>query len=227
MNGVLVRSGAWGAVLVVGALLCGCVRVTDGTAAVENGLPVELADVLIEPSRFPAPYRAAVLDPQATAEAVAAVDGVPAGASVEPPGCAPSPAGSGPRNAVSAQGVDPGTGAALTVILTRAGDVLAARRAQLERCPSYTATAGEVSTTVQTVLPPAPPVDADDSLTSEATVRRGSEPPVLVLTLSAQIEDVRVSVAWLNNDAGAAPDTTALDALFTETLSEVRRGAQR
>jgi hypothetical protein len=69
-------------------------------------------------------------------------------------------------------------------------------------------------------------VDADDSLASEATIRRSTEPPVRVLTLSAQIDDVRVTVTWMNNDGGVAPDTSALDVLFTEALSEVRRGAQ-
>ncbi|WP_226862580.1 hypothetical protein [Mycolicibacterium baixiangningiae] len=226
MNGVLVRGVAPGAVMLACALLCGCVRTTDGTAAVDSGMPVELADVLVEPSRFPAPYRAAVLDPQATGEAVAGVDGVPPGAVVGPAGCAPSPVGTGPRNAVAAQGVDSDTGAALTVILTRTGTALADRRAQLDRCPSVTATAGEVMTSVETVLLPAPPVDADDSLASEATIRRSTEPPVRVLTLSAQIDDVRLTAAWLNNDGGSAPDTSALDVLFTDALSSVRRGAR-
>ncbi|MGE2713563.1 hypothetical protein ACQI4L_05860 [Mycolicibacterium litorale] len=225
MDGVLVRGrGAPGAVLLACAVLCGCVRVVDGTAAVDGGLDVVLTDVLIEPSRFPAPYRAAVLDPQGTADAVAGVDGIAAAATVEPPECAPPQVGSGPGNAVAAQGVDPDTGAALVVILTRTGATLADRRAQLERCASVTATAGEVPTTVDTVLLPPPPADADDSLASEATIQRSSEPPVRVLRLGAQLEDVRLTAAWLNNDAGVAPDSAALDAVFTDALLSIHRG---
>ncbi|TDY08562.1 hypothetical protein BCL50_0631 [Mycolicibacterium litorale] len=226
MDGVLVRGrGAPGAVLLACVVvLCGCVRVVDGAAAVDDGMPVVLTEVLVEPSAFPAPYRAAVLDAHGVSEAVASVDGVPAGATVEPAGCAPAPVGSGPRNAVAAQGVDPGTGAALVVILTRTGTTLADRHAQVARCPSLTATAGEVVTTVDTVLLPARPVDADDSLASEATIRRSTEPPVRVLRLGAQIDDVRLTAAWLNNDASAAPDTAALDLLFADALLTVRRG---
>lgn len=224
MDGVRVRvRGAPGAVLLACAVLCGCVRVVGGAAEQDPGLPVTLADVLIEPSRFPAPYRAAVLDAQGTGDAIADVDGLPAGATVEPAGCAPAPAGAGPDNAVAAQGVDPGTGAALVVILTRSGATLQDRRTQLERCASTTATAGEVVTTVDTVLLPPPPADADGALAAEATIRRSTEPPVRVLRLGAQIDDVRLTVAWLNDD-GADPDTAALDAVFTEALSSVHRG---
>jgi hypothetical protein len=224
MDGARVRGrGARGTVLLACAVLCGCVRVVGGTPAVSPGLDVVLADALIGPSAFPARYRAAVLDPQGTVEAVAAVDGIAAGASVEPAHCTPAPVGSGPANAVAVQGVDPATGAALVVILTRTGAALADRRDQLARCASVTATAGEVVTTVDTALVPPPPADADDSLASETTIRRSTEPPVRALSLAAQIDDVRLTAAWLNNDPAVGPDTTALDTLFTAALVSLHR----
>lgn len=227
MDGVLVRGASGAVVALAGALLCGCVRVTDGTASLAaDAKPVVLADALLEPSRFPPAYRAAVLDPQATGEAVAAVEGVPVGATVEPPGCAPPRVGPGPEHAVAAQGVDSATGAALTVILTRTDTALSARRDQIARCAALTATAGEVVSTVDTVLLAPPPVDADESLASEATILRSTEPAVRVLTLSAQIDEARLTVAWLNNDPAVEPDTSALDVLFTDALLTLRRAAR-
>ncbi|KUI24497.1 hypothetical protein AU195_01535 [Mycobacterium sp. IS-1496] len=227
MDGVLVRGlGATGAVVLACAVMCGCVRMTDGTPSLDaDARPVVLAEALIDPSRFPPAYQAAILDPQATGEAVAAVDGVPTGAAVEPAGCAPPRVGPDPRRTVAAQGVDPSTGAALTVILTRADAALSSRRDQLARCASVTATAGEVVSTVDTVLLPPPPVDADDSLATEATIVRSTEPPVRVLALSAQVNEVWLTVAWLNNDPDTPPDTSALDTLFTDALLTLRRAA--
>lgn len=226
MDGVLVR-GASGVVVLAGALLCACVRFTDGTAApAADAKPVVLADALLEPSRFPPAYLAAVTDPQATGEAVAAVEGVPVGANVEPPGCAPPRVGLGPEHAVAARGVDSDTGAALTVILTRTDTALSVRRDQIARCTSLTATAGEVISTVDTVLLAPPPVESDESLASEATILRSTEPAVRVLTLSAQIDEARLTVAWLNTDPGVEPDTSALDVLFTDALLTLRRAAR-
>jgi hypothetical protein len=228
MDRVLVRGvGASGAVVLAGALLCACVRISGGTASLDvDAKPVVLADALLEPSRFPPAYRAAVLDPQGTGEAVAAVEGVPVGATVEPAGCAPPRVRPGPKHAVAAQGVDSDTGAALTVIVTRADTALSARRDQIARCASLTATAGEVVSTVDTMLLAPPPVDADESLATEATILRSTEPAIRVLTLSAQIDEARLTVAWLNNDPGVEPDTSALDVLFTDALLTLRRAAR-
>lgn len=225
MDGVLVRGlGASGAVVLACAALGGCVRMTDGAARPDaDARPAVLAQALIDPSRFPQAYPAAALDPQATGEAISGVDGVAAGATVEPAGCAPPRAGTGPKDAVAAQGVDPGTRSALTVILIRSTTDLSARREQLGRCASLTATAGEVVTTVETVLRPPPPVDADDSLARETTIRQSSEPAVRVLALAAQVDDVWLTAAWSNNDPAVEPDTAALDALFSDALSALRR----
>lgn len=224
MDGMLVRGvGATAALGLVCVLSSGCVRLTDGTAGLAAAAkPVVLADALLDPSRFPAAYPAAVLDEQGTAEAVTGVAGVPAGATVKPPDCAPPPTGSGPRDAVAAQGVDPATGAALTVILTRTYDALSVRREELERCPSFTATAGEVVTTVDTVLLPPPPADADDTLAAESTIRRADGPPVRTLVLTAQLDEVRLTAAWRNDDPGFEPDSAALDHVFGEALSAMR-----
>jgi hypothetical protein len=227
MDGVLARGiGASGVMVLTCALLSGCVRMTGGAPSLgADAKPVVLAEALIDPSRFPVPYQAAVLDPQATGEAVASVDGVPAGATVEPAGCAPPRVGPGPQHAVAAQGVDSATGAALTVLLTRSDTALSARRDQLTRCASLTATAGEVVTTVETALLAPPPMDADDSLASRTTIVRSHEPAVRVLTLSAQIDEARLTVAWMNNDPDGDPDTSALDVVFNDALLTLRRAA--
>ena len=65
-----------------------------------------------------------------------------------PPLCAPRPPGASPQDAVAVQGIDTATASSLTVAITRAATALTARRDQLSACPSFTATAGERSTTV-------------------------------------------------------------------------------
>ena len=69
-------------------------------------------------------------------------------------------------------------------------------------------------------------MDADESLATEATILRSTEPAIRVLTLSAQIDEARLTVAWLNNDPGVEPDTSALDVLFTDALLTLRRAAR-
>jgi len=79
-----------------------------------------------------------------------------------------------------------------------------------------------------TVLP-APPVDADDSYAVDQTVAAESSGSVRrTLTLAAQIGDVRVSATWLHEGtkettSDIAPDTQALDTLFTDAVLKVRR----
>jgi len=76
---------------------------------------------------------------------------------------------------------------------------------------------------------PAPPVDADDSLAVDQTVTTESSGSMRrTLTLAAQIGDMRISATWLHEGSkettrGAAPDTQALDALFTDAVLAVRR----
>ena len=79
-----------------------------------------------------------------------------------------------------------------------------------------------------TVLP-APQVDADESYAVDQTVT--AEPSGSMrrtLTLAAQIADVRVSATWLHDETpeatpDVAPDTQALDTVFTDAVLKVRR----
>ena len=47
-----------------------------------------------------------------------------------------------------------------------------------------------------------------------------------VQTLGAQIDEARLTVAWLTNDLDVEPDTAVLDVLFTDALQALRRAAQ-
>jgi hypothetical protein len=79
-----------------------------------------------------------------------------------------------------------------------------------------------------TVLP-APPVDADATYAVDQTVTAESSGSMRrTLTLAAQIGDVRVSATWLHEGTrettpDVAPDTQALDTLFTDAVLKVRR----
>jgi hypothetical protein len=217
------------ALLAVVALVGGCVRQVAGTATVDGpqplgARPIPVADLLIEPTRFPAKYPAAVLPAKDVDRALADVDGVPAGSEVTPPECAPLPVLAPQKAAV--QGVDQATGSRLTVTVVRPVPSVRARVGQLEECPTFTSTAagegGEVST-VTVALPPAPPVDSDDSFAVDQTVRAQSsdEPGTRTLTLVALINDVRVTASWQSASV-SSPDAQALDALFTAAVLKVR-----
>lgn len=226
MGGALVRNISSGAVAVAvaSAVLGGCVHTVDGAGSGPQASAPMLAGLLVPPAGFPPGYPAATLDAQGAGEAIGDIDGVEAGAAVDPADCAPPPPGPAPVDAVAARGVDPATGAALTVALTRTDTPLSRRRDQIVRCPAFTATAGEVVSRVAMTLPARPPVDAPDSLAVETTIRRSTAPQIVVLTLVAQIDDVRVAVALTDDDPESAPDTAALDALFSDAVVHVRRG---
>ena len=72
-------------------------------------------------------------------------------------------------------------------------------------------------------------MDADDSYAVDQTVTAGSSGSMRrTLTLAAQIGDVRVSATWLHEGTpeatpDVAPDTQALDTLFTDAVLKVRR----
>ena len=157
--------------------------------------------------------------------------GVPAGSEVTPPECAPLPVLADQRAAV--QGVDDDSGARLIVTVIRPVSSVRARVAQLADCPSFTSTAagaaGEV-TKVTVDLPPAPPVDADDSYAVGQTVtpKSSGEPDTTTLTLVALVDDVRVTASWQQNGSSdASPDTQALDTLFTDAVLKVRQEIPR
>jgi len=223
------------AALTAAVLVGGCARVVAGTARVGDphvapARPIPVADLLIEPSRFPAQYPAAALPPKDVDRALGEIDGVPAGSEVTPPECAPLPVLAEQRAAV--QGTDDESGSRLIVTVARPVPSIRARVTQLTDCPTYTSTAagdaGEVSE-VTVDLPPAPPVDADDSYAVDQTVTAESaaEPNTRTLTLVALIDDVRVTASWQQHGSSDDPDTEALDALFTEAVLKVRKEIPR
>ncbi len=97
------------ALLTVAATVCGCARVVNGTVRAEAAgatpaKPIAVADLLIEPTRFPEQYPAVVVDPSIVTRLLRQIDGVPDGSVVTPPECAPLPIAAAEGAAV--QGVD-------------------------------------------------------------------------------------------------------------------------
>lgn len=223
------------AALTAAALVGGCARVVTGTARVGDpqvrpARPIPVAELLIEPTRFPARYPASVLPPKDVDRVLGEIDAVPVGSEVTPPECAPLPVLADQRAAV--QGVDD-SGARLVVTVIRPVSSVRARVAQLADCPSFTSTAagaaGEV-TKVTVDLPPAPPVDADDSYAVGQTVipKSSGGPDTTTLTLVALVDDVRVTASWQQDGSSdASPDTQALDTLFTDAVLKVRQDIPR
>jgi hypothetical protein len=154
------------------------------------------------------------------------IDGVPDGSAVTPPDCAPPPVAAAEGAAV--QGVNQESGARLIVTVTRPAASLRPRVDQLARCASFTsAAAGEPAqvSDVTVDLPPAPPVDADDSYAVDQTVTPESSGAsgTRTLTLIAKIADVQVTASWQGiADIDAPPDAGQLDALFTDAVLKVR-----
>lgn len=214
------------ALVVAPVLLGGCARSIAGVpvpgAAATDSIPV--AQLLIEPARFPERYPAAALDPIAVSRALQDIDGVGAASTVSPPQCAPP---AQPAQAAAVRGIDSDTASSLIVAVTRGSPPLGGRAEQLGGCPSFTVVGGrdgpDTSAVSVTVLP-APPVNADDTYAVDQTVL--IEPSGLLRrtrTLAAQVDDLRVSATWLHDGApDIAPDTQALDAVFTNAVLKVR-----
>ncbi len=218
------------------ALVGGCARVVIGTAQagdpqVRPSRPIPVADLLIEPSRFPERYPAAVLPSKDVDRVMGEIDGVAAGSDVTPPECAPLPVLTDQQAAV--QGTDERSGARLTVTVIRPVPSVRARVTQLAECSTFTSAAGGEAGVVSEVtvdLRPAPPVDADDSYAVDQTVTPESddEPETRTLTLVALIEDVQVTASWQRRGSSAdSGGTQALDTLFTDAVLKVRRKIPR
>src|ERR1700676_5549238 len=161
-----------GCVLVTATALIGCSRTVDGTvhaAATDAGAkqPIPLADLLIEPARFPARYSAVVLDPPALDRVFREIDGVAAGSVVIPPECAPPPVA---PEAAAVAGTDSRNAKSLIVAVSRTRAPLRGRIDQLAGCPGFTSVAGPDSSSVTVNMLPAPPVDADQSYALDQTV---------------------------------------------------------
>jgi hypothetical protein len=223
------------AALAAAVVVGGCAKVVAGTARagdpqVVPARPIPVADLLIEPSRFPTRYPAAALPPKDVDRVFGEIDGVPVGFEVTPPECAPLPVLAQQRAAV--QGTDDETGSRLTVTVARPVPSIRARVTQLTDCPTFTSTAGGDAGEVSEVtvdLPPAPPVDADDSYAVDQTVTAESaaEKDTRTLTLVALIDDVRVTASWQQQGSSDAPDTEALDPLFADAVLKVRKEIPR
>ena len=212
------------ALLMSAASLVACSRVVVGAsqpvAATEEKPPVPVAQVLIEPNRFPPQYRAAVLDDVALDRALQDIDGVPTAAVVTPPTCTPPALWH--SEVVGVEGVDSATASRLIVVVTRPVPPLRARLDQLSGCSSFDVGLGEEVSTVNVTVLPAPPVDADDAYAIEQTVTT-PESERMVMTFAAQIGDTRVSASWLQGTAVGEADTSSLDALFRDTVVKLRR----
>lgn len=210
--------------LMAAASLVACSRVVVGSsqpmAAVAERPPVPIAQLLIEPDRFPPQYPAAVLDGAAADRALRDIDGVPPDAAVTPPTCMPPVLWH--SETVGVEGVDSATASRLLVVVTRPAPPLSTRLDQLRACPSFDVGAGEQTSTVNVTVLPAPPVDADDAYAVEQTVTT-PESERTVLTFAAQIGDTRVSASWLQDPAVGEADTTSLDALFRDAVVKLRR----
>jgi hypothetical protein len=215
------------ALLMATILLGGCTRVIAGAAhsavpADEKRPPIPVADLLIEPERFPARYPAVVLDGTAMDRVLQDIDGVPGGSVVAPPACAPPPLT--PHHTAAAQGTDSADSSVLIVAVTSPAPPLRARAEQLTACPSFTAVRDGETFSVTATLLPAPPVDADDSYAVDQTVTLPSGSTRRMLTLAAQIGQVLVRATWLlDGAADTAPDTQSLDTVFTDAALKVHR----
>ena len=102
--------------------------------------PIPIAELLIEPTRFPEQFPAVVVDPSIVFRLLRQIDGVTDGSVVTPPECAPPPVAAAEGAAV--QGVDQQSGASLIVTVTRPAPSLRARVDQLVGCSTFTSGRG-------------------------------------------------------------------------------------
>ncbi|MGZ5392565.1 MAG: hypothetical protein ACXWD3_12170 [Mycobacterium sp.] len=212
------------ALLMAAVLLAACSRVMVGTTrAAEAGdekPPVPIAELLVDPSRFPPQYRAAVLDDSAVDRALQDIDGVPTGSVVTPVECTPPALWH--SQTVAVEGVDSATSSRLIVVVTRPAPPLTDRLDQLRGCPTSDVGQGEDAATVSVTVLPAPPVDADDTYAVEQTVT-SPDSESTTLTFAAQVGDARVSATWLQDPAVDEADTSSLDAVFRDAVVKLRR----
>ncbi|MFZ2178505.1 MAG: DUF5642 family protein [Rhodococcus sp. (in: high G+C Gram-positive bacteria)] len=212
------------------SVLTGCSSTVSGVAqphtVVRAGSVSEkgLSKLLIEPSEFPAPYEAIVLPPQAVSMAAPDLTGVPQGAVVDPLECMPPAQDYGPTGTAMAVGTDNARRSTISVELMKTDAPLDELAAQTEECGEITVTASGAESTVTTEITPAPPIRADDSLALRRTVKSGKGGDKVtqsMLTLLAQVGDVRVSATHMSfGDAKA--DTAALDEVFTAAVLRVQ-----
>ncbi|WP_072802292.1 hypothetical protein [Rhodococcoides yunnanense] len=211
--------------------LAGCSSDVSGTPAPSgqgaSPTPVAAGDadlgaLLLDPSQFPAPYDAIVLPPQAIAQALPDLTGIPAGAEVSPAGCKPAD----PASAALVVGTDNANRATISIELTTVADPLSTREEQLKTCTEVRATKSGATSTIRSTITPAPPIGADDTLAVKQTVSSGSGADSVtqsMLTLMAQVEQTRISATYMSFD-DSAPDAATLDELFTAAVQKVKAG---
>jgi hypothetical protein len=194
----------------------------DGTG--EDGrVDATLESMLLTPTDFPAPYQAIVLPPHAVSQAAADLDGIPPGAKVDPPGCKPPAQDYGPDGTAMIVGTDNANRSTISVELMRSDLPLDKRTGEIERCLEVTTTKDGAEAVVRTEILPAPPLNADDTIAMRQTVTSGKGAGKVtqsMLTLVAQIDDVRVSATYMSFGDGK-PDTVVLDQVFTEAVQRV------
>ncbi|MGW0042694.1 sensor domain-containing protein [Rhodococcus sp. NPDC003348] len=212
----------------------GAAVVSGGTAAPKAGgastdrIAAPLSSMLLTPENFPQPYQAIVLPEQAVEQAAADLDGIPAGAKVDPAGCKPPPQNFGPDATALVVGTDNAARATISIELTRVDAPLSDRAAEIDRCLEVTTTKNGASAKVTTVVLPAPPLNADDTLALRQTVSSGNADQSVtqsMLRLFAQVDDVRISATYMSFGDGA-PDSATLDLLFTEAVQKVNAAAK-
>ncbi|MFD4294857.1 sensor domain-containing protein [Rhodococcus sp. NPDC058505] len=231
----MLMAGAAAATLVV----AGCSSHVSGVAEPVGGaatpaagtadrVEAPLASMLPAPDDFPAPYQALVLPEQAVEQAAADLDGIPAGAKVDPAGCKPPPQNFGPDATALIVGTDNDARATVSVELTRVDTPLSVRANEIDQCLELTTTKSGATATVATTVLPAPPLNADDTLALRQTVTSGTPDRTVtqsMLKLFAQVDDVRISATHMSFGAGT-PDSVTLDQLFTETVQKVTAAAK-
>lgn len=211
-------------------LVAGCGSVVPGTATPTQGSATSrpLGELLLEPAAFPPAYPAVVLPAQAVSQAAPDLAGIAPGARVVPPGCKPPQQDFTPDGTAMAVGTDSVTRSTVTIELVRVAIPLAELEAQLVECPDVTATANGVDVKVRTTITPPPRIEADDTLALRRTVESGGPGAAVtqsMLTLIAQVDDLRIQATYMS--FGAAPggdDAAVLDELFTAAVQKVRAG---
>lgn len=197
----------------------------------QSGLPsssgaadVDLDALLVDPSVFPAPYDAIVLPPQAIAQATPDLTGIPSGAEVSPAGCKPKDVM--PGDAALIVGTDNAHRATISVELTSVDEPLSVREDQLGECGEVQATKSGATSTIRSTITPPPPIDADETLAVRQTVSSGAGTDSVtqsMLTLMAQVGDVRIAATYMSFDS-EAPDGATLDEVFTAAVQKVEAG---
>ncbi len=201
-----------------------------GVAGAEPGMetiPATLESMLLTPADFPTSYQALVLSGPAVEQAAGDLDGIPAGAKVDPAGCKPPAQAFGPDATAMIVGTDNAARATISVELVRVDEPLSVRENEIRQCTDVTTTKDGVTASVATTVLPAPPLNADDTMALRQTVTSGGDDAQVrqsMLRLFGQVGDVRISATYMTFGAGK-PDSATLDQVFTEAVGRVNAAA--